>query len=318
VTAFVLRAVKEHGIDVPAATMRSLSNSAVRAVASTMVVDRDLGRAADALRDASIRAMALKGPGLARTVYAEPNLRPYNDIDLCVHEADSDRVSAVLEDVGFTAIPQSRRSSTTSRDFVAKATRTLVEVHNDLLEIGLPPRCDVERWRRATAIPGLASVEMLAPEDQLVQLSFHAHKHGFSRLIWLKDIDLLVRGAGAGFDWDLVQSVTRREELRSSVWLALDFARAMLGTPVPAALLRSVVPAAPTRVLYRLAWPPARVHALSGHMRRRSVQFINSESWRGMIPSAVFMSRRLERVRLFARHITFGLVRHIRRETGRA
>jgi hypothetical protein len=250
--------------------------------------------------------MALKGPGLARTIYEEPALRPYGDIDLSAHGADPDRVAAVLKGADFTEIPRARRSATTSRDFVAIASQTLIEVHGDLLELGLPARCDEERWGRATAIPGLEGVEMLALEDQLVHLSFHAHKHGFNRLIWLKDIDLIVRTAGNRLDWDLVESVSRREELRASVWMALDFARAMLGTPVPAALMRSLGPAAATRLLYRVAWPPARVHALSGHMRRRSVQFITSESWRGMIPSAVFMGRRLERVRLFARHISTG------------
>ncbi len=306
VTAFVLRAVKSHEIDLTPATMRSLSDSAARAVACNMVVDLDLERAAGALRDASIRVMALKGPGLARTVYAAPALRPYDDVDLTVHGADPDRVAAVLGRAGFSEIPRSRDSATTSRDFVANTTRTLVEIHGDVLEMGLPSRCEAERWRRATGIPGLAGTEMLAPEDQLVHLSFHAHKHGFNRLIWLKDIDQVVRHAGARLDWDLVQSVSRHEELRSSVWLALDLAEAMLGTPVPSGVMRSLGPAAPTRVLYRLAWPQANVRALRGHMRRRAVQVVTSESWRGMLTSAVFMGRRRERVRLFARHISTG------------
>jgi hypothetical protein len=306
VTAFVLQAVKGHGIDLPPETMRSLAGSAARALACNMVVDLDLGRAARALRNASIRVMALKGPGLARTIYPDPSLRQYDDIDLSVQEAGPERIAAALGAAGFSEILKANRPASASRDFVANTTRTLLEVHGDLLEIGLPPRCDEERWRRAVPIPGLAGVEMLAPEDQLVHLSFHAHKHGFNRLIWLKDIDLLVRNAGARLDWDVVESVSRREELRSSVWLALDFARAMLGTPVPPSVLRAIGPAAATRALYRLAWPPANVHSLRGHMRRRAVQFVTSESWRGMLTSAVFMGRRLERVRIFARHISTG------------
>jgi hypothetical protein len=306
VTEFVLRAVKADGIDLPPEAMRSLAGSAAGVLACNMVVDLDLGRAAVALRDASIRVMALKGPGLARTIYAEPALRPYDDIDLSVYGADPEHVADVLDVAGFSEVPKPNRSASASRDFVANTTRTLVEIHGDLLELGLPPRCDAERWRRALPVPGLAGVEMLAPEDQVVNLSLHAHKHGFNRLIWLKDIDLLVRSAGAGLDWDLVDSVSRREELRSSVWLALDFARAMLGTPVPPSVLRALGPAAATRALYRLAWPPSNVHSLRGHMRRRAVQFVSSESWRGMLTSAVFMGRRLERVRLFARHISTG------------
>lgn len=306
VTAFVLRAVKSGGVDLPPATVRSLADSAARYVAQNMMVDLDLGLAVSSIRDASIRVMALKGPGLARTVYEEPALRPYDDIDLSVEQANLDRVAAVLDSAGFSEVPPERKSAATSRDFVSNATRTLIELHGDLIQIGLPPRCDPDRWRRASPIPGLVGAEMLAPEDQLIHLSFHAHKHGFNRLIWLKDIDMVVREAGARLDWDLVESVSRLEDLRSSVWLALDVARALLGTPVPPALLRSLEPAAATRLLYSLVWPRASVHALRGRTRRRAVQFDPADSWRGMIPSAVFMGRRLERVRLLARHITTG------------
>jgi hypothetical protein len=306
VTQYVLQAVKSHGIPLPTSSMRDLSESGARALALNMVVDLDLARVALALRDASIQVIALKGPGLARTIYAEPSYRPYDDIDLAVKGANPETVAAALEAGGFDEIPAPGKSATHSRDFVATTTRTLLEIHNDLLEIGLPPRCEAERWRRASAIPGLAGMQMLAPEDQLVHLSFHAHKHGFNRLIWLKDIDLLVRNARGGLDWDLVQWVSTREELRSSVWLALDFARSMLGTPVPPARLRALGPAPVTRLLYRMAWPPANVHSLRGHMRRRAVQFVPSESWRGMLTSAVFMGRRRERVRLFARQVSTG------------
>jgi hypothetical protein len=306
VTAFVLRAVNCGEIHVPPETMRTLADSVAGSVARRMVVDMDLTLAAGSLREASIRVMALKGPGLARTVYAEPSLRPYDDVDLSVVRRDIDKVAAVLEGAGFAEIPPSRKSAATSRDFVSNATRTLIELHCDLLQIGLQPRCDPDRWHRASEIPGLTGPEMLAPEDQVVHLSFHAHKHGFTRLIWLKDIDMVVRAAGADLDWDLIVSVSRREELRPSVWLALNFARALLGTPVPLAALRSLKPAAPTRLLYGLVWPPASVHALRGRTRRRAVQFDASESWRGMIPSVVFMGRRLERVGLFARELTTG------------
>ena len=302
VTALVLRAVKGHAVSLPPASMRSLADSAAGHVARTMMVDLDLGLVVGSLRAASIRVMALKGPGLARTVYEEPALRSYDDIDLSVEPANLDRVAVALDAVGFKEIPPSRKSLATSRDFVSKTTRTLVELHGDLLQIGLPPRCDADRWRRALGIPGLAGAEMLGPEDQLVHLSFHAHKHGFNRLIWLKDIDLVVREAGARLDWELVESVSRVEDLRASLWLALSFARALLGTPVPPALLGSLRPAAATRLLYRLVWPPASVRALRGQVRRRAVQFDVADSWRGMIPSAVFMGRRVERVRLIAQH----------------
>jgi hypothetical protein len=302
VTAFVLRAVRSQTIDLLPATMRGLVDSVAESVARSMVMGLELERAAFALGSPSRRVIALKGPGLARTAYPEPFLRPYDDIDLSVEGMDLDSVASVLVAAGFTEVTRARRSVANSRNFILDPTRTLFELHGDLLQTGLPPRGDKDRWRRASPIPGLGDVQMLAPADQLVHLGFHAHKHGFNRLIWLKDIDMVVRAGGGTLDWGLVESESRNEELQSSVWLALDLARAVLGTPVPPDLLRALRPAPGMRALYRLIWPLSNVLALRARVRSRAVQFDTAQSWRGMIPSAVFMGRRRDRVRLLAQH----------------
>jgi hypothetical protein len=156
-----------------------------------------------------------------------------------------------------------------------------------------------ERWQRAVAMPELgAGALALGDEDQLVQLCVHVHKHGFSRLIWLKDLDLFIRRRGPNLDWRLIEDVARREGVRSSVWYALSLASELLGTPAtPAA---QMAPAAPIRALYERVWPRRGVAALDGAMRRRAVQFHVAESWRGMLPTLVLMGRRRERIRLLA------------------
>jgi Uncharacterised nucleotidyltransferase len=305
VTNFVLRAARSRVVPLRPDIEHKLADASAQSVAENMLVDLDLKRALTALGEASIRVIALKGPGLARTVYGEPSQRPYDDIDLAVEDGDLDRVAGALERVGFREVPAS--GTATSRDYVSTDSQTLIELHDDLLQMGLPPKCDADRWRRAMPIPGFQGAEMLALEDQVIQLSIHAHKHGFNRLIWLKDIDMVVRKGGSSLDWELIEAVSRHEDVQPSVWLALDFARAMLGTPIPSKLLRSMQPGAPTRLLYRAVWPPHGVLALRGQMRRRAVQLNESESWRGMAPSAVFMGRRTERLQLLARHIAGSL-----------
>jgi hypothetical protein len=83
----------------------------------------------------------------------------------------------------------------------------------------------------------------------------------------------------------------------SSVWYTLRLAASVLATPVPAAPLRSLAPSPPVRLLYRLVWPPSGVANLHGHMRRRAVQFLAADSWRGMLPNLVLMGRRGARFR---------------------
>jgi hypothetical protein len=138
---------------------------------------------------------------------------------------------------------------------------------------------------------------MLCPEDQIVQLSTHLHKHGFERLIWLKDIDVVLRAPQQCLDWDLVYRVAQAEGVLGSVWYTLRLSQALLGTPVPDAVLSRFCPSALLRMLYEQVWPMTRITALEGFMRRRAVQFHAAESWRGALPGLILMGRRADRAR---------------------
>jgi len=181
--------------------------------------------------------------------------------------------------------------------------RALIELHSDPLQLGLSPIDEGGRWARAVAAPDLGPGALtLGEDDQLLQLCVHAHKHGFSRLMWLKDLDLLVRTREARLEWRLVDAVARREGVRASIWYALSLASAILGTRMPAAA-EAMAPAPPIRLLYRRVWPVERIGGLNAGMRRRAVQFHAAESWRGMLPTLVLMGRRRDRARLLLRSV---------------
>jgi hypothetical protein len=176
----------------------------------------------------------------------------------------------------------------------------MVELHLDPLQMGLRPTREAARWERAQPVEALPGALMLSLEDQIIQLSVHVHKHGFSRLIWLKDLDLLVRRYADSLDWSAVLAGARAEGLTSSVWYTLRLSAQLFGTPLPAGPMRALAPIAPVRWLYYLVWPPDGVANLHGHMRRRAVQFLAADSWRGMLPNLVLMGRRGARLRAIA------------------
>jgi hypothetical protein len=173
----------------------------------------------------------------------------------------------------------------------------MVELHLDPLQMGLRPTREAARWKRAHPIEALPGALMLSLEDQIIQLSVHVHKHGFNRLIWLKDLDLLMRAYGATLDWSAVRAGARAEGVTSSVWYTLWLAATVLATPVPPTLLRALLPSPSVRLLYRLVWPPSGVANLRGQTRRRAVQFLAADSWRGMLPNLMLMGRRGARFR---------------------
>lgn len=308
VLAYVQAAAARGAVSLPANAEATVREQTFASVAMTMRLNAVLVELVERLRAAAVPLIVLKGPALARTIYPAAALRPYGDLDLVVDEQHEAGAVEVLLRFGLVEVPcgaeENRRThaghvhggAAFHRLFLAADGQTLVELHVDPLQLGLKPTGEKERWRRAVPIPQLPGALMLCPEDQMVQLSIHAHKHGFDRLIWLKDLDLLLRTRGDGLDWDLIVRVARQEGVRASVWYGLGLARTMLGAPVPSAALQRLRPGLPIRLAYRLVWPKSDIEALDGHMRRRAVQFHGADSWRGMLPGLVLMGRRRARL----------------------
>ena len=285
-----------------------LKRDEIADVASVLLLDVALARTLAALWQRDVRAIVLKGPVLARRVYDAPAFRPYHDVDLVVRPEQLDLASRTIVELGFVEIPYEAEVARAAfessgaeepfhRMFVSATDRAIVEVHADPLQLGLKPKAEEDRWRRAVPAPELGERALaLCDEDHLVQLCVHAHKHGFSRLIWLKDLDLFVRRLGRSIDWGIIDDVARREGVRASVWYALSLSRDLLDTPLTPA--RHMAPSPAVRALYELIWPRHVIADLDAGMRRRAVQFHVAESWRGTLPTVLLMGRRTDRLRL--------------------
>lgn len=308
VTAYVRAGLSECVPRADARTLSALKQDELADVASVLLLDVALSRTLGAMRDRGIAAIVLKGPVLSRYLYPHRSLRPYRDVDLVVRARQIDAAAEALVGMEFVEIPYEAEVARVAfassgaeepfhRMFVSGSERALVELHADPLQLGLRPTDEDERWRRASEAPEIGpGALILGDEDQLIQLCVHAHKHGFSRLMWLKDLDLFIRARGAALDWDRIEAVARREGVKASVWYALSLASDLLGTPRTPAERMAPVP--PVRWLYGRVWPRRTVAELDAGMRRRAVQFHVAESWRGMLPSVVLMGRRRDRLRL--------------------
>jgi hypothetical protein len=315
VLAYVQQVV--HGVPfAPDAVRQRLQERLTAVVLHGAQLDDELRRVLDVLAGAGVPVIVLKGPVLARTLYPSPVFRPYSDLDLVVPASCEERAVAALTAAGLQEVPFAAEAARRNhacpgldaayhRVFHAPDGRAVVELHLDPLQLGLRPVCEQDRWRRAVPVPGLPGALMLGPEDQLVHLCVHAQKHGYSRLIWLKDIDLVLRAWGGRLDWRLVEDVAAQEGVGASVWFGLELAERLIGTPLPREAFQRLFPRhVGVRLLYRLVWPERRIAGLQGHMRRRAVQLHLAESWRGVVPSLMLMGRRRDRARIAVRLLT--------------
>jgi hypothetical protein len=171
--------------------------------------ERELYRVVRALDAAGIDALIVKGWAAARQ-YAEPGLRPYGDIDVCVAPEQHDTAHVAVTEAGLM---------------------TIVDLHRGLaINSGVArdlPSFD-EAWRRAVpAQVGDAEIRILAPEDHLSLLCVHLLNHGAWRPLWLCDIAAALECLPEDFDWNLCVGRSRR--LATWVAATVGLAERLLG-----------------------------------------------------------------------------------------
>jgi hypothetical protein len=176
-----------------------------------------------------------------------------------------------------------------------------VEVHFDAMQLGLFDRSEEDFWRlsRTREVAGV-EIRVLSPEHQFLHLALHAHRHCYSRLSWLIELDLIIRKDDA-IDWGRLMEVARAEGIGTALRHALATAHAVLGTPLPVL----PPPTLEERFLgpfYRALWPFARARTLSQHERHRLLHFLpDDKDPRNVLYGLVLMGRRREKLHALRR-----------------
>jgi Uncharacterised nucleotidyltransferase len=148
----------------------------------------DIKAALGLLRSAGVDPILVKGWANAR-LYAEPGLRPYSDIDLCVRPDEHAAAERALSS------PEARRYG--------------VDLH-----LGFD-HLDDRSWdelNERTQVVRLddQEVRVLGLEDHVHILSVHLLRHGGWRPLWLCDIAVALEGRSAVFDWSRCLGPDRR------------------------------------------------------------------------------------------------------------
>ncbi|HEU4366670.1 MAG TPA: nucleotidyltransferase family protein [Methylomirabilota bacterium] len=237
---------------VPAAIRESLARSAWTCVAWNLRLRHELGRLLTAFDRGRVAVMPLKGPVLADQLYPDPMLRSTGDLDLLVRSADRRAAEKILQGLGCRRLPAREQGTDYHTVFVSDdgdaAGEVLVELHHELGERHVSGPDVRAIWDRASpsAWAGLPIWSMALP-DLLVYLCFHAAKDGLASLRALLDITLLIERHRGEIPWAEVTARARAAHVASPVYLSLGQSRALLGAPVPEAVLGALRPC-------RLGW----------------------------------------------------------------
>lgn len=219
--------------------------AACDALAHHLRAKADLQYVTSVLQRAGIDALVIKGPVLAESVYAEPKLRSYLDVDLVVPPHSFCAAVEALADAGCRRYDISwaglLRAQAAEIHLLAP-NGSIIDLHWNVVgdararrnfQLGME-----QLFRDARSVDvGGRPVRTLSPVDTVVHLCVHAALSGADRLCWLTDI---VR-ASQGIEWTAVSERARAWGLAAAVGTALARAQRVVGLPAPADVIAGLL-----------------------------------------------------------------------------
>jgi hypothetical protein len=255
-------------------------------VASELVRAHEIAQVLDSLAGRHVFPILLKGTALAYTVYPSPSMRPRLDTDLLIARDQVDLTRDVLSDRGYVEATMTRGEFVFGQFHMTKVDGWGVEHVFDI------------HWRISSQslFAGVLTYDELQPDAVMVpSLGPHAraarsshalllacvhpvmHHRNTERLIWVRDVDLLVRRM-SDEELDCFAHLAVEKGMARICAHQLLIAVQQFHSPVPSAVmsvLRAVPPTEPAAVYLRphrrwhheLVWNLRNLHRWRDRLR---------------------------------------------------
>lgn len=197
----------------------------------------EMGLISKLFAESGIRTLVLKGPVLAEELYGDISLRTSGDLDILLPIQDLARAEELLERLGYV---KDDYIQTVLNDwkwrhhhctFYHQQKNIKIELHWRLSPgPGKEPRFNVLWERKRISTISGHPVYYLGREDLFLFLAAHGARHGWSRLRWLADMDLIARQRQ--LDWSKLMQLLRKHHLVHIGAQALILASQLLNTPL--------------------------------------------------------------------------------------
>jgi hypothetical protein len=224
----------------PAPTQDLIKARALGLAARNMLLAQELASILRAFEVRQVACVPVRGLALAELLYGDITARPMGDIDLLVHKGDLHGVAAILKGLGFQEMDRrpgfARAFSSTLEFFKDRHGWIIVEPHWTIAYPPFADRVDMDMvWRRCA--PGRVvgvDARLLDHADLLVHLCFHLiHQGENAPLLWLYEIDRLLRQEKTGLDWSQVLLVARQTGLELFLAEVLGKVTTLFDSPLP-------------------------------------------------------------------------------------
>lgn len=199
-------------------------------------------------KKANIKNIILKGPYLAENIYPRPEMRAYDDIDVLVQKKNVERCKEIISQLGYEQIGDKgglfEKQGRAQYHF--RKSNKEMDLHWEPINNKWYPNVssffEEHIWQEARQINFKnATTWELSPEVlltyQCIHLSIH---HKFEKLIWFKDVDVVLRAAK--IDWSSFIKKVKKYNLATYSYYALLFTRQLFSSPVPESVLEEIRP----------------------------------------------------------------------------
>lgn len=159
------------------------------------------------LEQAGVRALLLKGPSVARWLYANEGERGYSDIDVLLSPEQLRSAGEVLRALGYKRVHTFR----SEEGWLRRRDQVVVDVHTSLVgvEAGESDAWRLLSERSEPLTVAEVDVEVLAPDARALHIAMHALAHGSRERKPLADLERALRLLPAD-TWDEAAALAQR------------------------------------------------------------------------------------------------------------
>ena len=244
-TALLVRALEHQHHHIPDEIWRHLKDTAMAIAAKNLALAHELRVVLEACQTQGLICAPLRGLTVADAVYHDLTVRPMGDLDLLARKGDLAALLSVLRGLGYTCVDRrpgfSEEFSYTFECFKEEPVHVIIEPHWTLAYPPYVEQFDMDAvWNRCTSteLLGIQTLR-LSPEDRLLNLCLHLAHHAKPPLLWIYELDRLIRGDQESLDWSLLMHTAQAAGVERLLMAALTITHESFHTPLPHHLLQT-------------------------------------------------------------------------------
>ena len=235
--------------NIPSQIKDKLKNIYLYNLQRNILLEKELLKILPCFEEADIAVIPLKGPLLARYIYADLSSRLTSaDLDLLVKKEDLNKAKTLLERLGFGADQRSFaeylkfRRQLTLRKTDANGT-ILIDLHWDIGNRFICARIE-DFWNNARKTESAGySVLMPCPEDLILYLTLVSlSSHDFIQLRYLYDLHKAILKLKDALNWKLLTEKAFACQQQTTLFFALKLSDEFFRNEIPKEVLEKLHP----------------------------------------------------------------------------